>query len=69
MPYLFIEVDQQRGMIFHLGQDYATFAEILKRKSQVTRAKDKFAKAVQIFKECGADGWVEKYETELAAFQ
>jgi len=62
-----IEVDKKRGMMIHLGQDYATYAEILKRQSQKSRAKENLTKAVQIFKECGADGWAEKYETELAA--
>jgi len=27
----------------------------------------KVNKAIEIFKECGADGWVEKYEKELAS--
>ena len=64
-----IEMDKKRGMMFHLGQDYATYAEILKRQSQKTRAKENLTKAVQIFKKCGADGWTEKYEKELAALQ
>ena len=64
-----IEMDKKRGMMFHLGQDHATYAEILKQKSQTTRAEENLAKAVQIFKDCGADGWVVKYEKELAALQ
>jgi len=30
-------------------------------------AKENLNKAIEILKECGADGWVEKYEKELAA--
>ena len=29
-------------------------------------AVEKLGKAIDIFKECGADGWVEKYEKEIA---
>ena len=32
-----------------------------------TKAKEKLVKAIDILKECGADGWVEKYEKELAS--
>jgi len=28
---------------------------------------EKLNKAIDIFKECGADGWVERYEKELAS--
>jgi hypothetical protein len=30
-------------------------------------AKKNLKKAIEILKECGSDGWVEKYEKELAA--
>jgi len=30
------------------------------------KARDNLIKAVEIYKECGADGWVERYEEELA---
>jgi hypothetical protein len=29
-------------------------------------AKEKLSKAIEIFKECGADGWVKRSEEELA---
>jgi len=29
--------------------------------------KENLAKVIDIFKECGADGWVKKYEDELAS--
>ena len=31
------------------------------------KAKENLGKAIKILKECGADGWVEKFENELAA--
>jgi tetratricopeptide (TPR) repeat protein len=61
-----IEADQRNGMMFHLGQDYALYAELFKRKGDRLKAQENLDKAIEIFKECGADGWVEKYEKELA---
>ncbi len=61
------EADMRNGMMFHLGKDYALYAELFKRKDDQPKAKEKLGKAIEILKECGADGWVEKYEKELAA--
>jgi hypothetical protein len=62
-----ITADKRHGMMFCLGQDYATCAELLKRKGDKSKAKGNLSKAVEIFKECGVDGWVMKYEEELAS--
>ncbi len=61
-----IESDQRNRMMFHLGKDYALYAELFKRKDDRLKAKENLGKAIEILKECGADGWVEKYEKELA---
>ena len=53
--------------MFKLGQDYAFYAELFKRKGDQSKAKETLNKAIEILKECGADGWVEKYEKELAS--
>jgi hypothetical protein len=50
-----------------LGGDYAFYAELLKRKGDPSKAKEKLNQAIEIFNECGADRWVEKYEKESAA--
>jgi tetratricopeptide (TPR) repeat protein len=62
-----IEADQRNRMMFHLGQDYALYAELFKRKGERLKTRENLGKAIEIFKECGADGWIEKYEKELAA--
>jgi len=62
-----IEANQKNGMMFELARDYALYADLFKRKNDIPKAKEKLIKAIEIFKECGADGWVEKYEKELAA--
>jgi len=61
-----IEVDKKNSLMFYLGEDYALYTEIFKRKNNKTKAKEKLNKAIAIFKKCGADGWVERYEFELA---
>jgi len=53
-------------MIFFLTQDYALYAELFKRKGDQSKAKENLNKAIKILTECGADGWIEKYEKELA---
>jgi tetratricopeptide (TPR) repeat protein len=61
-----IETDQRNRMMFHLGKDYAVYSEILKRKGERAGAHENLVRATEILKECGADGWVKKYEEETA---
>jgi tetratricopeptide (TPR) repeat protein len=62
-----IEADKRNRMMFHLGKDYALYADLFKRKGDRPKAQENLGKAIEILKECGADGWVEKYEKEMAA--
>jgi len=62
-----MEADQRNGMRFHLGNDYALYAELLKRKGDRLKAQESLGKAIEIMKEFCADGWVSRYEKELAA--
>ena len=61
-----IEDDSKNGMRWSLAQDFAHYAELCKRKGDSAMAKEKLSKAIEIFKECGADGWVKRSEEELA---
>jgi class 3 adenylate cyclase/tetratricopeptide (TPR) repeat protein len=61
-----IEADQRNQMMFHLGKDYALYAEWFKRKGDRLSVQQNLGKAMAIFKECGADGWVTKAEKDLA---
>ena len=61
-----IEADTKNGMMWHVGRDYALYAEMFKRKGEQSKAKENLGKAIEIMKECGADGWVKKYAKELA---
>jgi class 3 adenylate cyclase/tetratricopeptide (TPR) repeat protein len=60
-----IEADRRNRMMCHLGKDYALYADLFERKGDRLKAQENLGKAIEILKECGADGWVEKYEKEL----
>jgi tetratricopeptide (TPR) repeat protein len=62
-----IEEDKRNDTRWSLGGDYAFYAELFKRKGDQSKAKENLAKAIDILKECGADGWVKKYEEEMAS--
>ena len=62
-----IELDSKRGLRWNLATDYAVYSGLFKKNDDIDQAKEHLTKAIDIFKECGADGWVEKYEKELAA--
>jgi Tfp pilus assembly protein PilF len=60
-----IETDKRNGTIWNLGRDYALCSELFKRKGDHSKSQENLNKAIEIFKECGAEGWVEKYEKDL----
>jgi tetratricopeptide (TPR) repeat protein len=60
-----IEADDRNGMRFHLGLDHALYGEFFKRQGDRSKAQVEFGKSIEILRECGADGWVKKYEREL----
>ncbi len=61
-----IEADERNGMRFHLARNIALYADLFKRKGDEVRAKEQLGKAIDIYKECGADGWVIRAEEEMA---
>jgi predicted ATPase len=62
-----IEADKKNATMWSLGRDYAFYSELLERKGDQTKAEATLKEAIDIFKDCSADGWVEKYEQELTA--
>jgi tetratricopeptide (TPR) repeat protein len=62
-----IEKDKKNKMRFNLARDYTLYAKLFKRKGEQLKVRENLGKAIEIFKECGADGWVEKYEREVVA--
>jgi class 3 adenylate cyclase/tetratricopeptide (TPR) repeat protein len=61
-----IEADKRNQTMFSLGRDYAVYAELFKRKGDGDKAKEQLVRAIDIYKECGSDGWMTKAEEELA---
>lgn len=61
-----IEQDQRNGTRFFLAKDYALYASLLNQKGDRPKAREQLGRAVDIMKECGADGWVDKAKWELA---
>ena len=62
-----IEADERNGMMLHLGRDYALYSELLKRKGDQSKARENLNKAMKIFKQCGADGFLENAQKELVS--
>ena len=60
-----IEADERNGMRFHLGRDYALYGELFIFQKDRAKAQLNLGKAIEILKECGADGFVRKYEEEM----
>jgi hypothetical protein len=65
-----MSADQKNGQTWNLGMDYVVSAELFKRKNKNLEAKENLGRAIEIFKECGASGWVEKFEkdTDICKF-
>jgi len=61
-----IGADQKNKQKWNLGRDYSIYAELFKRKKENVEAKKCLSQAIELYQECGADGWVKKYQKELA---
>ena len=61
-----IDAETKHGMPWNLGKDYALYAEWFKKKGDAYGAKEQLTKAIDLFRECGADGWVTRMEEKLS---
>jgi hypothetical protein len=61
-----IEFDGTYAIPWNLGKDYSLYADWFKKKEDIQGAKEQLTKAIDLFKECGADGWVTRTEKTLA---
>ncbi len=62
-----INMNSQNGTRLWLGRSYHLYSEFFKRQNNLSQAREQMNKAIEIMNECGADGWVKRYEKELAA--
>jgi hypothetical protein len=53
-------------MDWRLAETYAAYAEFWRREGDGVKARKSLRTAIDIFRHCGADGWVKKYEEEMA---
>ena len=59
---------KEMEMDWWLAMTYAAHAELSTRQGDLSNAEENLHNAIEILKACGAEGWVEKYEKELASF-
>jgi len=60
-----IELNKTHHTQFWLGRAHALYFEFFKRQNSLPKAREQLTKAISVMKECGSDGWVERYEKEL----
>ena len=53
-------------MDYWLARTYAVYADLHKKEGDQSKAKEQLEKAIGILRDLSADGWVKKYEAELA---
>jgi tetratricopeptide (TPR) repeat protein len=61
-----IDFDLTHAIPWNLGKDHALYADWFKKKGDIQGAKEQLTKAIDLFRECGADGWVTRMEKTLA---
>ncbi|MDZ7698747.1 MAG: hypothetical protein U5R49_18075 [Deltaproteobacteria bacterium] len=57
-----ITTNRENGTFFELHRSLAVCAQIYKQSGERSKAKEALNEAIRVCRECGADGWVEKYE-------
>jgi class 3 adenylate cyclase/tetratricopeptide (TPR) repeat protein len=62
-----IEANTENGMMLELAKSNALYADWFKKKRDIPGAKEQLTKAINLFRECGADGWVTRTEQKLAS--
>jgi len=62
-----IEADQNNGVGLNLGRDYVLASEFYLRQEDPEQAKKSLQKAMQVFSDCGADGFLKRAEMKWAS--
>jgi class 3 adenylate cyclase len=61
-----IEFNTKHDTKWELARNYSLYADWYKKKGDNVAAKKELARAIDLFRECGADGWVTMTEEKLA---
>ena len=62
-----IEADSNNGTLLNLGRNYTLYAELCSRRGDQDKAVTAFQKAIDVFKDCGSDGFLKRAEDSLAS--
>ena len=62
-----IEADSNNGTLLNLGRTYALYAELHKRKGDRNNAIAVLNKAIEVFRDCGSDGFLKRAEKRWAS--
>ncbi len=62
-----LKTNEKYDMKWALAHDYVLYYKWFKNQGDIINARVKLEKALNLFTECCADGWVEKYKLELAS--
>ena len=62
-----IDADKGNGMKWFFARDHIVYAKLFRRIGDASKAKENLNDAIEIFKECNADGWVKIANKELAS--
>jgi class 3 adenylate cyclase/tetratricopeptide (TPR) repeat protein len=60
-----IEADTCNGTRWSLAMDYMAYADLLEKNQTGAEARDNLGKALEVFEECGADGWAAEVKRRL----
>lgn len=60
-----VEADTRNRTRWSLAMDYLAYADLLERNQSGKVARDNLGKALEVFEECGADGWAEEVKRRL----
>ncbi len=52
-------------MRLELARSHALYVGLFKRKDDLRKARENLVNAINIFKDCGADGWVTECEEDF----
>jgi len=61
-----IDADTRNGIRWQLASDHSLYADWFKKKGDIQGAKEQLTKAIDLFGECGAYGWVTRTEKTLS---
>jgi tetratricopeptide (TPR) repeat protein len=61
-----VDADARNGMKWNQARDHELYADWFKKKGDISKAREQLTKAIDLFRECDADGWVTRTEKTLA---